>query len=92
MERLRKFLVRVETDEDSDFDTQDNGPEVNLEDNFSNHESFSEHDKESEEDEDSGNEEVNNSEWFSSKDGVKWRKTQFRQNIHTRHNIVSHLT
>ncbi|GBN23331.1 hypothetical protein AVEN_212648-1 [Araneus ventricosus] len=55
MERLRKLRAVVETDGDSDFD---NGPEDNLEDNFSNHESFSEHDTESEEDGDSGNEEM----------------------------------
>ncbi|GBN47455.1 hypothetical protein AVEN_149421-1 [Araneus ventricosus] len=44
----------------------------------------------SEEDGDSGNEEVNNTEWFSLKNGVKWRKTELRQNIRSRcHNIVS---
>ncbi|GBL99443.1 hypothetical protein AVEN_245099-1 [Araneus ventricosus] len=70
MERLRKLFAGVETDEDSDFDNENNGPEDNLEENFSNHGSLSEHDTESEEDGDSGNEEVNNSEWFSTKDGV----------------------
>ncbi|GBL95134.1 hypothetical protein AVEN_253483-1 [Araneus ventricosus] len=49
--------------------------------------------RESEEDRDSGNEELNNSEWFSSKDGVQWRKTKFNQNIHTHcHNTVLLLT
>ncbi|GBM24725.1 hypothetical protein AVEN_141800-1 [Araneus ventricosus] len=65
IERLRKLFAEVETEGDSDFDNEDNGPEDILEENFSNHESFSEYDKESEEDGDSGNEEVNNSEWFS---------------------------
>ncbi|GBN76392.1 hypothetical protein AVEN_20462-1, partial [Araneus ventricosus] len=93
MERLRKLLAGVKTDEDSDFENEDNGPEDNLEDNFSNHESFSEHDTKSENDVDSGNEEVNISAWFSSKDGVKWRKTKFRQNIRTHyHKIMSRLT
>ncbi|GBN08740.1 hypothetical protein AVEN_64894-1 [Araneus ventricosus] len=64
MESLRKLLAGVETDEDSDLDNEDNGPEDNLEENFSNHESFSEHDTESEEDRDSGKE-VNKSELFS---------------------------
>ncbi|GBL89640.1 hypothetical protein AVEN_104602-1 [Araneus ventricosus] len=62
MERLRKRFAGVETDDDSDFDNENNGPEDNLEENFSNHESLSEHDTESEEDGDSGYEEVNNSE------------------------------
>ncbi|GBM94764.1 hypothetical protein AVEN_14299-1 [Araneus ventricosus] len=58
---------------------------------FSDHDSFSEHDTESEED--SGNEDLNESVWFSSKDGVQWRKTKFRQSIRTRcHNIVSRLS
>ncbi|GBN85654.1 hypothetical protein AVEN_89967-1 [Araneus ventricosus] len=91
MERLRKLLAEVETDEDSGFDNDDNGPENVLEEIFSNHESFSEHDTESEEDRDSGSEGVNSSEWFSSKDGVQWRKTKFRENIRTCHNIVSRL-
>ncbi|GBN28574.1 hypothetical protein AVEN_200514-1 [Araneus ventricosus] len=73
MERLHKFLAEVETDDDSDFD---NGPEDGLEENFSEHESFCE--AESEEDEDSEHEEANNSEWFSSKDGVQWKRTIFR--------------
>ncbi|GBN18721.1 hypothetical protein AVEN_137462-1 [Araneus ventricosus] len=68
MQRLRKLLDKVESDEDSDFSNEDNGPEDILEENFSDHESFSEHDTESEEDGYPGNEEVNNSEWFSSKD------------------------
>ncbi|GBN70216.1 hypothetical protein AVEN_170835-1 [Araneus ventricosus] len=35
---------------------------------------------------------MNNSEWCSSKDGVQWRKTKFRQNTRTRcHNIVLRL-
>ncbi|GBN91465.1 hypothetical protein AVEN_5634-1 [Araneus ventricosus] len=71
MEHLRKLLAEVETDEDSGFDNDDNGPENVLEEIFSNHESLSEHDAESEEDRDSGSEEVNSSEWFSSKDDVQ---------------------
>ncbi|GBM49549.1 hypothetical protein AVEN_15710-1 [Araneus ventricosus] len=71
MERLRKIIAEIETAEDSDFDNEDNGPEDILEENFSDRASFSEHDTESEEDGDSGNEEVNNSECFSSKEGVK---------------------
>ncbi|GBO45888.1 hypothetical protein AVEN_73402-1, partial [Araneus ventricosus] len=51
-----------ETDEDSDFDNEDNGPENVLEENFSDYEIFREHDTESEKDGHSGNEEVNNSE------------------------------
>ncbi|GBM67047.1 hypothetical protein AVEN_214378-1 [Araneus ventricosus] len=87
MEHLSILLVEVETD--SDFD---NGPGDVLEKKFSDHENFSEHDTESEEDGDSGSEEVMNSEWLSSKDGVQWRKTKFRQDIRTRcHNIVSQL-
>ncbi|GBN20986.1 hypothetical protein AVEN_263903-1 [Araneus ventricosus] len=81
IERLRKLLAEDETNEDSDFDNEDNGPEDVLEENFSDHESFSEHDTKSEEDGDFGNEEVNNSEWFSSEDGVQWGKRKFRQNI-----------
>ncbi|GBN02826.1 hypothetical protein AVEN_216786-1 [Araneus ventricosus] len=46
MECLRKLLAEVETDEDSNFDNEDNGPEDILEENFSDHESFSEHDTE----------------------------------------------
>ncbi|GBM05958.1 hypothetical protein AVEN_80553-1 [Araneus ventricosus] len=89
MERLRKLLSAVETDKDPIFD---NGSEVFSEENFSDHERFSEHDTESEEDGDSGNEDVNNLLWFSSKDGVQWRKTTFRQNIRNRcHNIASSL-
>ncbi|GBL82119.1 hypothetical protein AVEN_162538-1, partial [Araneus ventricosus] len=34
MERLRKFLAEVETDEDPDFDNEDNGPEDALEEIF----------------------------------------------------------
>ncbi|GBO36110.1 hypothetical protein AVEN_73295-1 [Araneus ventricosus] len=64
MERLRKFLAEIETDEDPDFDHEDYGPEDVLEDVFSDHESFREHDTESEEDGDSGNEDVNNLELF----------------------------
>ncbi|GBN67751.1 hypothetical protein AVEN_181016-1 [Araneus ventricosus] len=63
--RLRKLLAEVESDQDSDFDNEDNGPEDILEENFPDHESFSEHVTESEEGGYSGNE-VNNSEWFSS--------------------------
>ncbi|GBO25096.1 hypothetical protein AVEN_108916-1 [Araneus ventricosus] len=57
MQRLRKLLDEVESDEDSDFDNEDNGPEDILEENFSDHESFSEHVTESEEDGYSGNKE-----------------------------------
>ncbi|GBM31680.1 hypothetical protein AVEN_101294-1 [Araneus ventricosus] len=53
MERLRKLLAEVETEEDPDFD---NGPEDVLEEIFSDHESFYEHDTESEEGGNSGNE------------------------------------
>ncbi|GBO46289.1 hypothetical protein AVEN_74458-1 [Araneus ventricosus] len=90
MERLRKLLTEVKTDEDSDFDNEDNGPKDIFEENFSDDESYSDHDTESEED--SGNEKVNNSEWFTSNNGVHWSKRKFRQNIRTRcHNIVSLL-
>ncbi|GBM42927.1 hypothetical protein AVEN_239087-1 [Araneus ventricosus] len=57
MERLRKLLAEVETD-DPDFDNEDNGPEDVLEEIFPYHESFCEHDTESEEDGDSGNEDL----------------------------------
>ncbi|GBM98996.1 hypothetical protein AVEN_133368-1 [Araneus ventricosus] len=80
MERLRKILAEVETDEEQDFDNEDNGLEDVLDEIFSDHESFCEHDTESEEDEDSGNKYVNNLELFSSKEGIEWRKTKFRQN------------
>ncbi|GBM19120.1 hypothetical protein AVEN_135604-1 [Araneus ventricosus] len=71
MKHLLKLLAGVETDDDkSDFHNEDNGTEDNLEENFLNHEGFGEHDTESEENGDSIIEEVNNSEWFSSKDGV----------------------
>ncbi|GBL76626.1 hypothetical protein AVEN_221140-1, partial [Araneus ventricosus] len=40
-ERLRKFLAEVETDEDSDFDNEDNGPGDVSEENISDHENFS---------------------------------------------------
>ncbi|GBL98359.1 hypothetical protein AVEN_187705-1 [Araneus ventricosus] len=69
LDRLRKLLSEVETDEDSDFYNEDNGPEDGLEENFSDHECFSEHDKESEKDGSSGNE-VKISEGFISNDGV----------------------
>ncbi|GBM58190.1 hypothetical protein AVEN_134631-1 [Araneus ventricosus] len=94
MERLPKLLAVVNTDEYSDFDNEDNGPEDDLDDNFSDHESFSEHDTDtdSEEDGDFGNEEVNNWNWFTSNDVVQLGKRKFRQNILTRfHNIVSLL-
>ncbi|GBN08459.1 hypothetical protein AVEN_172681-1 [Araneus ventricosus] len=64
-EPLRKLLAEVETDEDPDFGNEDNGPQDDLEEIFSDHESFSEHDTES--DGDSGNEDVNNLEWFHQK-------------------------
>ncbi|GBN14848.1 hypothetical protein AVEN_165665-1 [Araneus ventricosus] len=88
MERLRKLFAEVETYENPDFDNEDNGREDVLEENFSERVSFIEHDTESKEDGDSGNEDVNNSEWFSSKNGVQWWKTKFMQNIRC-HNIVS---
>ncbi|GBM66923.1 hypothetical protein AVEN_199899-1 [Araneus ventricosus] len=92
IEILHKLLAEVETHEDSDLDLEHNGPEDVLKDNFSDHERFSEYDTESEEVKDYGNEEVNNSEWFSSEDGVQCRKTKFRRNIHVRcHNIMSRL-
>ncbi|GBM27646.1 hypothetical protein AVEN_169198-1, partial [Araneus ventricosus] len=50
LERLRKFLAEVETDEDLDFDNEENGSEDVSEENISGHENFSEHDTESEED------------------------------------------
>ncbi|GBO32103.1 hypothetical protein AVEN_263966-1 [Araneus ventricosus] len=90
MERFRKLLAEVEIDEHADFDTEDNGPEDVLEEIFSNHECLYEHDKDSEGDGDSRNEEVNNLELFSSKEGIEWRKTKFRQNICC-HDIVSSL-
>ncbi|GBM76653.1 hypothetical protein AVEN_234871-1 [Araneus ventricosus] len=65
LERLRKLLAEVETDEDPNFDNEDNGPENVLEEIFSDHESFCEHDTESEEGGDSGNEDVNTLELFS---------------------------
>ncbi|GBM51099.1 hypothetical protein AVEN_216870-1 [Araneus ventricosus] len=90
MERLRKLLAEVETDEDPNFDNEDNGPEDVLKEIFSDHESFSEHDTESESDGDSGNEDVNNLELFSSKEGIEWRRTKFRQIVRCQ-NIVSRL-
>ncbi|GBL94729.1 hypothetical protein AVEN_244717-1 [Araneus ventricosus] len=74
MERLRKLLAEVETDEDPDFGNEDNGPEDVLEEIFSDHECFCEHDTESEEYGDSGNKDVNNLKLFSSKEGIGWRK------------------
>ncbi|GBO41620.1 hypothetical protein AVEN_102685-1 [Araneus ventricosus] len=53
--KLSVYLAEVATDEDSDFDKEDNGPEDILEVNFSDHENFSEHCTELEEDGDSGN-------------------------------------
>ncbi|GBO11388.1 hypothetical protein AVEN_119189-1 [Araneus ventricosus] len=73
IELLRKLLAEVETDEDSDFDKEDNGPEEVLEENFSDHEIFSEHATKSEKGGDSENEEVNNSKWFASNCGVQNR-------------------
>ncbi|GBM98295.1 hypothetical protein AVEN_42740-1 [Araneus ventricosus] len=90
MERLRKLLAEVETNEDPDFDYENNGREYVLEDIFSDHESFIDHVKKSEEGGDSGNEDVNNLEWFSSKDGLQSWKTKFMQNIRC-HNIMSRL-
>ncbi|GBN34557.1 hypothetical protein AVEN_185258-1 [Araneus ventricosus] len=93
MQLLRRLIAEVESDGDSDFDNEDNGPEGDLEGNFSVHENFSEHDTESEEDGEEENEEVNNSEWLSSKDGVQRWKKKFRMHIYTRfHNIVSCLS
>ncbi|GBM06640.1 hypothetical protein AVEN_190863-1 [Araneus ventricosus] len=60
VERLRKLLAEVETDEDPDFDNEDNGPEDVLEENFSDHKSVCELNTESDEDGDSRNEDVNN--------------------------------
>ncbi|GBL83873.1 hypothetical protein AVEN_176797-1, partial [Araneus ventricosus] len=51
MERLRKLLAEVETDEDPDFEGEDNGSE-----DVSDHESFWEHETELEEDGDYENE------------------------------------
>ncbi|GBO24073.1 hypothetical protein AVEN_194022-1, partial [Araneus ventricosus] len=56
MERLRKLLAEVETDENPDFDNEVNGPGDVLEEIFSDHKSFCEHDTESEENGDSGKE------------------------------------
>ncbi|GBO32283.1 hypothetical protein AVEN_119790-1 [Araneus ventricosus] len=78
MERLRKLLAEVGTDEDPDFD---NVPENVLEDIFSDLENFCEHDTGSEEDGYYGNEDVNNLELISTKEGIEWRKTKFTQNI-----------
>ncbi|GBO35731.1 hypothetical protein AVEN_148168-1 [Araneus ventricosus] len=44
LERLRELLAEVESDEDTDFDNEDNGPGDVLEENLSDHENFSEHD------------------------------------------------
>ncbi|GBN31706.1 hypothetical protein AVEN_253247-1 [Araneus ventricosus] len=85
MRRLYKLLAEVETDEDPDFD---NGP---YEDIFSDHESFSEDYTESKEDRDSGNDDVKNLELFSSKDGVQWRETKFRQIIICRNIDLAYL-
>ncbi|GBN17088.1 hypothetical protein AVEN_108153-1 [Araneus ventricosus] len=87
MKRLRKLLVEVVTDEDPNFDNECNGPEDDLEAIFLDHETFSKHDSESEENRDSGNVVVNNLQLFSSKEGIEWRKTKFRQNISC-HSIV----
>ncbi|GBN97578.1 hypothetical protein AVEN_201563-1 [Araneus ventricosus] len=93
MERLRRLLAEVETDEGSDFENEDNGSENNLEDNFSDRESFCEHDTEWEEDGDSGNEEGNiTRNVLHQKIETKFLIQKFRQNIRTRcHNIVSRL-
>ncbi|GBO17210.1 hypothetical protein AVEN_23-1 [Araneus ventricosus] len=90
MERLRKFLAEIETDEDPDFDNEHNIPEDILEEIFTYHESFCENDTESEGDGDSGNVDANNLELFSSKEGIEWRLTKFRQNIRC-HSSVSRL-
>ncbi|GBN80919.1 hypothetical protein AVEN_4229-1 [Araneus ventricosus] len=90
MERLRKFLAKIETDEDPDFENEYNISEDVLEEIFTCHESFCGYNTESEEDGDSGNEDVNNLELFSSKEGIEWRLTKFRQNIRY-HSIVSLL-
>ncbi|GBN05062.1 hypothetical protein AVEN_117933-1 [Araneus ventricosus] len=81
MERFRKLLAEVETNEDRDFDNEDSVPEDFLEDIFSDHENFCEHDTGSEADGYYGNEDVNNLEMFSTKEGIEWRKTKFRKNI-----------
>ncbi|GBL54263.1 hypothetical protein AVEN_114419-1 [Araneus ventricosus] len=67
MDRLRKLLAEVETDEDPDFHNEDNGPEDVLEVIFSDRESFCGYDTESEKDGDSGNEDMNKLELLSSK-------------------------
>ncbi|GBN87606.1 hypothetical protein AVEN_79573-1 [Araneus ventricosus] len=77
MERIRKLLDEVETDEDSDFDNEDNGPQDVLEEISSDHESFCERDTDSE-DGDSEFEDVNNLKLFPSKGGIEWRKTKCR--------------
>ncbi|GBN39067.1 hypothetical protein AVEN_106612-1 [Araneus ventricosus] len=74
MERLRKLLAEVETDEDPYFDHEDNGPEDVLEEIFSEHERFCEHDTQSEEDEDSGNEDVNKLNFFYIKRALDGEK------------------
>ncbi|GBM66281.1 hypothetical protein AVEN_235784-1 [Araneus ventricosus] len=74
MERIRKLLAGVESDEDPNFDNECNGPEDDLEEIFSDHETFWKHDTESEENRDSGNVVVNNLQLFSSKEGIEWRK------------------
>ncbi|GBN68782.1 hypothetical protein AVEN_70109-1, partial [Araneus ventricosus] len=79
-----------ETDENPDFDNDDNGPEDDLEERFSDYEIFCEHDTESEEDGDSGNEDVNNLELFSTEEGIEYGRTKCRENIRC-HNIVSPL-
>ncbi|GBM81386.1 hypothetical protein AVEN_107118-1 [Araneus ventricosus] len=81
MEHLRKLLAEVETDEDSGFDNEDNGPEDDLERIFQIMKVSAKmirNDKRTE------ILKVNNSEEFLSKDGVQWRKTKFRQNIVSR--------
>ncbi|GBN83721.1 hypothetical protein AVEN_63734-1 [Araneus ventricosus] len=56
MKRLHKLLAEEETDEDSEFENEDIGPEDVSELNFLDYERFSEHDTESGEDGDSRNE------------------------------------
>ncbi|GBN13737.1 hypothetical protein AVEN_226959-1 [Araneus ventricosus] len=67
VERLRKLLAEVETDEDPDFDNEDNGPDDVADEIFPDNVNFCEHNTESEEDGDSGNEDLNNLQLFSTK-------------------------
>ncbi|GBL90174.1 hypothetical protein AVEN_227226-1, partial [Araneus ventricosus] len=78
VERVRKLLATVQTDEYPDLCNEDNGPDDGLELIFSDHENFCDNKTKSEVDRDSGNEDENNLKLFSSKEGIGWRKTKFR--------------